>query len=65
MVRLDRGSKMADQEANVDNITRITVVDHRAGAQPFGRVFEAWDINLDISIQDGGRTLKLFVNDRV
>jgi hypothetical protein len=56
---------MADQEANVDNITRITVVDHRAGAQPFGRVFEAWNINLDISIQDGGRTLKLFVTERV
>lgn len=56
---------MADQEANVDKITRIVVVDHRAGAQPFGRVFEAWDISLDLSIQDGGRTLKLFVDERV
>ncbi len=42
-------------------VDRIVVVNH-TGSDPFGRVF---DIRVDLSLQDGGRTLKVFVNERV
>jgi hypothetical protein len=44
-----------------DKITRLTVVDHREGGS--GRVFEAWDVDVYLSLQDDGQTLKIFVRD--
>ena len=43
-------------------ITRLTVVDHTTGGG--GRVLEKWDVKVELSVQDDGRTLKVFVNDR-
>ena len=40
-------------------ITRLEVVD-----EPIGRVYSKWDTELEFSIQDDGRTLKIFVKDR-
>ena len=37
---------------------RLTVVNE------YGRVIEFWDIEIDESIQDEGRTLKLFVKKK-
>jgi len=37
---------------------RLTVVDEN------GRVCEKWNVEIDESIQDGGRTLKLFVKQK-
>ena len=53
-------------EEKVDKITRVEVIDHRKGAPLFGRCFTAWDEKLacGISLQDGGRTLKVFLSDR-
>lgn len=47
------------------NVTRFEVIDHR---MPFGktgvvsgRVFSARECRIEESLQDGGRTLKIFV----
>ena len=46
-------------------IDRVEVINHRTDAERFGKVFTQWDCSVEISIQDGGRTLKVFVDDRV
>lgn len=47
---------------DLSKVTRFEVIDHREGAQPFGRVFSAWDASGEMSLQDNGRTLKLFLS---
>jgi len=42
--------------------TRLTVVDHTAGGQ--GRVFEKYNLDIELQLQDDGHTLKVFVKDR-
>lgn len=44
---------------DTSKITRLTVVDWRKDGQ--GRAFEAWDVDVKLDLQDGGRTLKVFV----
>lgn len=44
-------------------VTRFEVIDHRTGAEPFGRVYSAWGATVSLSLQDGGRTVKAFVDD--
>lgn len=46
----------------MDEVTRLTVVDHSKNGQ--GRVFEKWNIRVTLDLQDDGRTLKVFVDDR-
>lgn len=43
-------------------VTRLEVIDHRHGAPSIGRVFSAWDCRIELSYQDDGRTLKVFVD---
>lgn len=43
-------------------VTRFEVIDHRNGAPQVGRVFSAWDCRVELSYQDGGHTLKVFVD---
>ncbi|AEJ94001.1 hypothetical protein THIBAULT_76 [Mycobacterium phage Thibault] len=44
-------------------ITRVELVDHRSSAGKPGRVFSAFDVeNVLVSVQDDGRTLKVFVS---
>jgi hypothetical protein len=38
--------------------SRLTIVDES------GRVYERWDVDLEFSSQDGGRTLKVFVKPK-
>lgn len=47
-------------------VTRFEVIDLRASLPvgEIGRVFTAWNCNIELSYQDDGRTLKVFVNDR-
>lgn len=42
-------------------VTRFEVIDHRHGAPSVGRVFVAWGCSVELSYQDDGRTLKVFV----
>lgn len=44
---------------NTQKITRIEVIDEE------GRKFVRWDCSVVASIQDNGRTLKLFINDGI
>lgn len=39
-----------------ENITRVEVIDEK------GRVYSELNLNVEISIQDGGKTMKVFVN---
>jgi len=39
--------------------TRLTIVDERTG-----RIFERFNIDIEESIQDEGRTLKLFIKEQ-
>lgn len=48
-------------------VDRVEVIDHRRGTDPFkARAFHAHEDDLDvaISLQDNGRTLKVFVKNR-
>ncbi len=44
-------------------VTRFEVIDHRSTGTPVGRAFVAWNCGIELSYQDGGRTLKAFVSD--
>ena len=41
-----------------EDITRLEVI------QNSERKFVQWDCNIDVSLQDGGRTMKIFVRDK-
>ncbi len=45
-------------EIDTDKITRIEIID---GVK---REFSKWDCEIELSVQDGGRTLKVFVDER-
>jgi hypothetical protein len=45
-----------------EKVTRFEVIDHRKLGS--GRSFVANEITVDLSYQDNGRTLKVFVTDR-
>ncbi len=44
---------------NLENVTRFEVIDES------GRVYTRWECSLALSFQDGGRTLKVFVDPRL
>ena len=50
---------------DTDNVTRFEVVDHRTyhTFEPRGRVWSALGVSVDVSLQDDGRTLKVFLTD--
>lgn len=54
---------------NIDDakITRIEVINHAKNSHPIGRLLTLYKIfgdfeNVELSIQDGGRTLKIFLD---
>jgi hypothetical protein len=50
-----------------ENVTRFELIDHRRNSADYGRIFVAWDENLatKVSVQDDGKTLKVFITDRI
>lgn len=42
---------------DTNKVTRIVVVN------PFGRIVDMRDVSVELSLQDDGRTLKVFIND--
>ncbi len=46
---------------NPDKVTRFEVIDHREKGE--GRIFVAWPCKIELSYQDDGRTLKVFVTE--
>lgn len=47
-------------EINTRLLTRVTLVDDDAG----GRLYEGWRKHVQLSVQDDGRTLKIFIQKR-
>jgi hypothetical protein len=48
---------------NTDKVTRFEVIDHTTdGSQ--GRVLVQYGVDVQVSLQDGGRTLKVFLSDK-
>ena len=45
---------------------RLVVVDHRTKhdrLENFGRIIDAWDVKIELDLQDDNRTLKVFITD--
>jgi|SRR6267142_5117478 len=53
-----------EAEDNPGLVTRFEVIDHRSDAPNVGRAFSVWGAQVELSYQDAGRTLKIFVTDR-
>jgi hypothetical protein len=47
----------------VEKVTRFEVIDHTKEMR--GRAYVKYDIEVELSFQDDGRTLKVFVNDKI
>ena len=48
---------------NMEKVTRFEVIDHTTdGSQ--GRVLVQYDVVVQLSLQDDGRTLKVFLGDK-
>lgn len=49
-----------------DDLTRFEVIDHRKNALEYGRrlvIRQKTPITVAVSVQDDGRTVKVFIND--
>lgn len=46
-----------------DKVTRFEVIDHTAMADPVGRIVVKRGVKVKLSLQDDGRTLKVFLSD--
>lgn len=46
------------------SVTRFEVTDWRTAAPVHGRALVAYDVQVQASLQDGERTLKIFLRDR-
>jgi hypothetical protein len=57
---------MSKVELNEDKISRIEIINHAVNSHGIGRLLTVYkDIDFDsieIAIQDGGRTLKIFLD---
>ncbi len=49
------GYTQCHEDNNTSKVTRVEVVDKT------GKVYSKWDCNVELSYQDNGRTLKVFV----
>lgn len=52
---------------NTDNVTRVEVIDHTKPVdEGGGRCYVKWekDIKVEVSLQDDGRTMKIFIEKR-
>lgn len=50
-----------DCEARVATVRRLEIIDHKLGGT--GRVYSARPCSVELSFQDGDRTLKIFITD--
>ena len=48
---------------NTEKITRFEVIDHTSEFQ--GRILVKYGVRVEISIQDDGRTMKVFLTDKI
>ena len=51
---------------DTETVNRFEVIDHTKSVEEGGgRVLTAHDVQVDVSLQDDGRTLKVFINKPV
>ena len=50
-----------DGRVNFDTVTRFEVIDHRATSNSPGRALTAYGTQIEAYVQDGGKTLKIFL----
>lgn len=50
-----------EHEVDNTNYMRFEVIDHTK--EKLGRVLSKYDVNVELSVQDDGRTLKVFLTD--
>lgn len=55
------GHTQDERDMKTAKVTRFEVIDHRTNGT--GRAFTAYDCSIQLSLQDDGRTLKVFVDD--
>jgi len=48
---------------NTEKVTRFEVIDHTSELQ--GRILVKYGVKVEISIQDEGRTMKVFLTDKI
>lgn len=54
-----------DEIINTSKITRVEIIDHQTETLP-GRVYTKWDCEkVELSLQDDGRTLKIFISKKL
>lgn len=46
------------------SITRFEVIDHTAKNEKRGRIVVEYNVNVELSLQDESRTLKVFLTDK-
>ena len=49
---------------DISKITRFELIDHREDIANHGRIYAERNVIVDLSLQDNGRTLKVFVKDK-
>lgn len=49
---------------DVSKVTRFELIDHREGSDTPGRAIVRYDVDVELSLQDQGRTLKVFLKDQ-
>lgn len=60
--RHNPGAEGTDTPKAPTRVTRFEVIDHGTGGE--GRVLVKYGVSIELSYQDDGRTLKVFVRDR-
>lgn len=60
--KLKKEENLKNPANEFKSITRFEAIDHRKNGN--GRVLSVWDINIEVSIQDSGKTMKVFITDK-
>lgn len=47
-----------------DKVTRFEVINHCEGADDFGRILVKYGVKVELSYQDEGKTLKVFLTNQ-
>lgn len=49
---------------NTEKVTRFELIDHRKGSSTPGRVLVAYDVHVEIQLQDDDKTMKVFITNK-
>lgn len=60
----DKAKQMEKEQQQIitDKVTRFEVIDHTS--EKLGRILVRYGVSVEVSIQDDGRTMKVFLTDK-